>query len=137
MGSLESAHDVYTDVAENDFIDVQLDLGGKDGAYVAPDCDIELALQTLVKGSYYNTGQSRNSIQRIFVHKEISGSFINQFSKKVFEELKIGDPMKEDTNIGPMAVIEHLENLQEICNDSVNMGGLLVVGGNQNTDDSG
>lgn len=62
MGSLESAADVYTDVAENDFIDVQLDLGGKDGAYVAPDCDLDLALQTLVKGSYYNTGQSRNSI---------------------------------------------------------------------------
>lgn len=39
MGSLQSAHDVYTDVAENDFIDVQLDLGGKDGAYIAPDCD--------------------------------------------------------------------------------------------------
>ncbi len=44
MGSLESAHDVYTDVAENDFIDVQLDLGGNDGAYVAPDADIDLSL---------------------------------------------------------------------------------------------
>jgi acyl-CoA reductase-like NAD-dependent aldehyde dehydrogenase len=62
MGSLESAHDVYTDVAENDFIDVQLDLGGNDGAYVAPDADIELSLQTLIKGAYYNSGQSRNSI---------------------------------------------------------------------------
>jgi acyl-CoA reductase-like NAD-dependent aldehyde dehydrogenase len=44
MGSLESAHDVYTEVAQNDFIDVQLDLGGKDAAYVAPDCDMELTL---------------------------------------------------------------------------------------------
>jgi len=49
-------------VADNDFIDVQLDLGGKDAAYVAPDCDEDLALQTLVKGVFYNTGQSRNSI---------------------------------------------------------------------------
>jgi acyl-CoA reductase-like NAD-dependent aldehyde dehydrogenase len=44
MGSLENARDVYEDVAENDFIDVQLDLGGKDGAYVAPDCDFDLTL---------------------------------------------------------------------------------------------
>jgi acyl-CoA reductase-like NAD-dependent aldehyde dehydrogenase len=137
MGSLESAHDVYIDVAANDFIDVQLDLGGKDGAYVAPDADMDLALQTLLKGSYYNTGQSRNTIQRIYVHKDIGGDFINHFSKKVFEELKIGDPMKEDTNIGPMAVLDHIENLQELCQDSINMGGLVCVGGNANSDENG
>jgi acyl-CoA reductase-like NAD-dependent aldehyde dehydrogenase len=72
---------------------------------------MDLALQTLLKGSYYNTGQSRNTIQRIFVHKDIGGDFINQFSKKVYEELKLGDPMNEDTNIGPMAVLDHIENL--------------------------
>jgi acyl-CoA reductase-like NAD-dependent aldehyde dehydrogenase len=44
MGALESAHDVYMEVANNDFIDVQLDLGGKDAAYIAPDCDIDLAV---------------------------------------------------------------------------------------------
>jgi acyl-CoA reductase-like NAD-dependent aldehyde dehydrogenase len=109
MGSIENAHDVYTDVAENDFIDVQLDLGGKDGAYVAPDCNFDLTLQTLVKGAYYNTGQSRNSIQRIYVHKDISSTFINAFTKKVFEDLKMGDPMNEDTYIGPMAVLDHVE----------------------------
>jgi acyl-CoA reductase-like NAD-dependent aldehyde dehydrogenase len=43
------------------------------------------------------------------VHKEISNKFINAFSKKVFEELKMGDPMNEDTYIGPMAVLEHVE----------------------------
>lgn len=137
MGSLENARDVYEDVAENDFIDVQLDLGGKDGAYVAPDCDFDLTLQTLVKGAFYNTGQSRNSIQRIFVHKEISNKFINAFSKKVFEDLKMGDPMNEDTYIGPMAVLDHVEQLMEICEDAINMGGQVVVGGNQNTDEKG
>jgi len=39
MGSLESAHDVYMEVANNDFLDVQLDMGGKDSAYIAPDAD--------------------------------------------------------------------------------------------------
>ena len=137
MGSLKSAHDVYMEVANNDFIDVQLDLGGKDAAYVSPDCDIDLALTTLVKGGFYNTGQSRNSIQRIYVHKDISSDFINQFSKKAFEELVMGDPMLETTNIGPMAILDHMEEMQEITDDCVNMGGLLVLGGNPNTDDKG
>ena len=56
MGSLESAHDVYKEVAQNDFIDVELDLGGKDGAYIASDCDLDLSLKELVKGVFYNTG---------------------------------------------------------------------------------
>ncbi len=45
--------------------------------------------------------------------------------------------MKEDTNIGPMAVLDHVEQLQEICQDSVNMGGSLIIGGNANTDENG
>jgi acyl-CoA reductase-like NAD-dependent aldehyde dehydrogenase len=101
---------------------------------VAPDFDKELTLQTLVKGVFYNTGQSRNSIQRIFVHKDISGDFINDFSKKAFEELKIGDPMLDSTNIGPIALLDHIEELQEVVDDCVSMGGLTILGGNANSD---
>ncbi|TNV79592.1 hypothetical protein FGO68_gene16974 [Halteria grandinella] len=137
MGSLQSAHDVYTEVAQNDFIDVQLDLGGKDAAYVAGDCDVELTVQTLVKGAFYNTGQSRNSIQRIYVHKDISGDFINQFSKKAFDELKLGNPLLDTTNIGPMAILEHVEELQEVIEDAVSMQGLTILGGTPNTDEHG
>lgn len=56
MGSLESAHDVYTEVANNDFIDVQLDLGGKEAAYVDEDCNVDLAITELLRGAFYNTG---------------------------------------------------------------------------------
>jgi acyl-CoA reductase-like NAD-dependent aldehyde dehydrogenase len=45
--------------------------------------------------------------------------------------------MLEDTNIGPMAVLDHIEHLMEIVNDCVNLGGLLVLGGNANTDSAG
>jgi acyl-CoA reductase-like NAD-dependent aldehyde dehydrogenase len=51
--------------------------------------------------------------------------------------LKIGDPMLEETNIGPMAIIDHVEHLMEVVNDCVNLGGLLVLGGNTNTDSTG
>jgi len=45
--------------------------------------------------------------------------------------------MNDETNIGPMAVLDHVEHLQEICQDSVSMGGLICIGGNANTDDKG
>lgn len=45
-------------------------------------------------------------MERIYVHQEISAEFINKFSKMAFETLKLGDPMNEDTNIGPMAMLE-------------------------------
>ena len=49
----------------------------------------------------------------------------------------MGDPMNEDTYIGPMAVLEHVEQLMEICEDAINMGGQISVGGNPNTDEKG
>jgi acyl-CoA reductase-like NAD-dependent aldehyde dehydrogenase len=45
--------------------------------------------------------------------------------------------MLESTNIGPMAILEQVETLQEICEDCVNMGGLIVLGGNANSDEHG
>lgn len=109
MGTLQSAKFIYSEVANNDFIDIQLDLGGKDAAYVDSNVDIDKTAQILLKGAFYNTGQTRNTIERIYVHKEIYSDFINAYTKKVFEELKIGDPMNEDTNIGPVALLENIE----------------------------
>ena len=71
------------------------------------------------------------------MHKDVGGEFTNRFTRKAFEELQLGDPMLETTNIGPMAILEHIEELQQICEDSVNMGGLLLLGGNPNSDAAG
>lgn len=71
------------------------------------------------------------------MHKDISDHFINTFTKKAFEETKLGDPMLDTTNIGPMAILDHVEELLEIVNDCVSMGGLTVLGGNTNTDELG
>eukprot|EP00347_Sterkiella_histriomuscorum_P004449 403360417 len=137
MGSLGSAHDVYMEVAKNDFIDVQLDLGGKEAAFVAEDADQDNAIEMLLKASFYNTGQSRNSMQRIFVEKVIYDEFVNKFSKRAFETLKLGDPMDESTNIGPLATSEYVEVMQDLVDDAVSMGGSVVLGGTQNTDEHG
>ena len=103
MGSIENAHYVYQEVAKNDFIDVQLDLGGKAASFVAEDADVNNAIDVIMRSAFYNSGQSRTSTQRVYVEKGIYDDFVNQFSKKAFETLNIGNPMDETTNIGPLA----------------------------------
>lgn len=76
-------------------------------------------------------------MQRIYVHKDVSDNFTNLFTKKTFEGLRLGDPMKDETNIGPLAISESLEHVHELVNDAVSMGGTLLIGGNQNTDSEG
>lgn len=98
---------------------------------------MDKASDVLLRAAFYVSGQSRNSMQRIYVHKDISTDFINMFSKKAFERLKIGDPMKDDTNIGPIAVSENVEFMQDLVDDAISMGGSAVLGGMKNTDENG
>ena len=56
------------------------------------------------------------------------------FTKRVFETLKIGNPMNPDTNIGPLAIPEMPEILKEYCDDALSMGGQILIGGNMNLD---
>src|SRR4051812_7605580 len=67
-GSVRGGPEVYRAVAASRFIDVGLELGGKDPAYVAPDADLPYAIENLVDGSFYNAGQSCCGIERIYVH---------------------------------------------------------------------
>lgn len=71
------------------------------------------------------------------MHKEVYQDFVNKYTKKAFEELKLGDPMDPTTNIGPIATIEGPEYLKEIVDDAISMEGSLLLGGNYNMDDKG
>ena len=83
------------------FINVGLELGGKDPAYVRSDADINHAIENLVDGALFNSGQSCCGIERIYVDQSIYTKFIEGF-KSITENYKLGDPSKEDTNLGPV-----------------------------------
>ena len=83
------------------FINVGLELGGKDPAYVRSDADINHAIENLVDGAMFNSGQSCCGIERIYVDQSIYKDFIDGF-KNLTEQYKLGDPSKEDTNLGPV-----------------------------------
>ncbi len=83
------------------FINVGLELGGKDPAYVRSDADLNHAIENLVDGAMFNSGQSCCGIERIYVDQSIYKDFIDGF-KNLTEQYKLGDPSQENTNLGPV-----------------------------------
>jgi acyl-CoA reductase-like NAD-dependent aldehyde dehydrogenase len=83
------------------FINVGLELGGKDPAYVRPDANMAHAIENLVDGAYFNSGQSCCGIERIYVHRKVWGDFIDGFVD-LTKKYVLGSPLEEATTLGPM-----------------------------------
>ncbi|MEJ8572456.1 aldehyde dehydrogenase family protein [Microbaculum marinum] len=87
--------------AAGTFTGLGLELGGKDPAYVRPDCDMPATVENLVDGSFFNSGQSCCGIERIYVHKDVYDEFVGGFVD-LTRQYVLGDPLDEATTIGPM-----------------------------------
>jgi acyl-CoA reductase-like NAD-dependent aldehyde dehydrogenase len=107
---------------------IQLELGGKDPAYVCDDVDVVGAAAGLVEGAFYNAGQSCCAVERIYVHRRIARDFIEAFVEAA-RELVVGDPADERTDIGPLARKPQLEVLEAQVADAVAQGARLALGG--------
>ena len=98
-----------------------LELGGSDPFIVLEDADIEKAAQVAVKSRFLNTGQSCIAAKRFIVVEDVVVDFIEAFELQM-QELKIGDPMDEETDIGPLAKKEFVDNLEKILKDARKKG---------------
>ena len=87
------------------FIHVGLELGGKDPAYVRPDVDLGHAVENLVDGAFFNSGQSCCGIERIYVHKQVWGDFLDGFVA-LTKQYVLGSPLEQATTLGPMVKAE-------------------------------
>ena len=83
------------------FIGMGLELGGKDPAYVRPDVKLEHAIETLVDGAFFNSGQSCCGIERIYIHSDVYDDFVEGYAELV-RGYRLGNPLEADTNLGPM-----------------------------------
>ncbi|WP_460152389.1 aldehyde dehydrogenase family protein [Pseudomonas sp. S2_B07] len=83
------------------FLGVGLELGGKDPAYVRADANLEHAVENLVDGSFFNSGQSCCAIERIYVDKTIYPDFIERFAA-LTRQYVLGNPLDEATTLGPL-----------------------------------
>jgi len=99
-GSVEGGHAVQRAAADR-FIATGLELGGKDPAYVRADADLANAVENLVDGSYFNSGQSCCGVERIYVQKKIFPGFVDGFVA-LAKQYRLGSPLDTKTTLGPM-----------------------------------
>jgi len=99
-GSVAGGHAVQAAAAKR-FIATGLELGGKDPAYVRADADLKYAVENLVDGSYFNSGQSCCGIERIYVQKPLFKDFVDGFVE-LTRQYKLGNPLEKETNLGPL-----------------------------------
>ena len=98
-----------------------LELGGSDPFIVLEDADIEKAAKIAVKSRFLNTGQSCIAAKRFIVVEDVAVDFIEAFELNI-QELKIGDPMDEETDIGPVAKKEFVDSLEKVLKDAKKKG---------------
>jgi succinate-semialdehyde dehydrogenase/glutarate-semialdehyde dehydrogenase len=107
-----------------------LELGGSDAFIVMPSADFEGALSTGIKARTINTGQSCIAAKRFFIANKIYDKFLQQFVERM-GALKIGDPLDETTEMGPLATEQILRGVDEQVRKSVAAGAQLLTGGNR------
>ena len=105
-----------------------LELGGSDPFIVLDDANLEKAIEGAVTGRMQNAGQSCIAAKRFFVTKKISKAFIDGFTKRV-KAMKVGDPLDEQTELGPIVREDLLQELEAMVRASVDRGADLLCGG--------
>ena len=107
-----------------------LELGGSDPFIVLDDAIIDKAAEGAVKGRFINCGQSCVASKRFFVGKNIAKDFIELFIKKA-SQLKIGDPMNMETDLGPISSKDGFETISGIVEDAKEKGAEILLGGSK------
>ena len=105
-----------------------LELGGSDPFIVMPSADLEEAVNTAVIARTLNNGQSCINAKRIIVHGEIADEFERRYVEAM-QALKVGDPMDEETDMGPLAMPQILDDVDEQVRKSVEAGAKILTGG--------
>ena len=126
-GSVRGGHEVYQTVARENFVNVGLELGGKDPAVVLPDCDFEHAVESLVDGAFFNAGQSCCGIERVYVHEAIYDRFVEAYVAKT-REYVVGNPLEATTTMGPVVHAEAAERIRGHIEQALATGGRAACG---------
>ncbi len=124
-GSTKGGHEIEA-AAVGRFIDVGLELGGKDPAYVRSDADIGRAIEGLVDGAFFNSGQSCCGIERIYVHKDQYRSFCDGFIA-LTKEFRLGDPLQPETTLGPMVNAVAATRVRGQINAAIKQGATAAI----------
>ena len=126
----ERAGSAVASTAAREIKKAVLELGGSDAFIVMPSADFERALSTAVKARTINAGQSCIAAKRFIIADQIYDEFLDQFVARM-RALRIGDPMDETTEIGPLATEQILNGVHDQVQKTIAAGANLLTGGNR------
>ncbi|KKK26398.1 hypothetical protein ARAM_002183 [Aspergillus rambellii] len=102
-------------------VPLNLELGGKDPAYVRADADLAYVAAQVVDGAVFNSGQSCCSIERVYVHADVHDAFVAEVQKEL-QTYKLGNPMDRTTTTGPVISQQAVKNIQAQIADALAKG---------------
>jgi acyl-CoA reductase-like NAD-dependent aldehyde dehydrogenase len=124
-GSVPGGHAVQQ-AASKRFIGAGMELGGKDPAYVRPDADLAFAIENVVDGAFFNSGQSCCGIERVYVHRDVYNMFV-EGAVALTQQYILGDPLDPTTTLGPMVRTSAADFVREQIGDAVHQGARALI----------
>ncbi len=124
-GSVEGGRSIER-AAAGTFTGLGLELGGKDPGYVMEDADLDAAVDTLMDGATYNSGQCCCGIERIYVHESLYDAFVEK-SVAWVSNYKLGNPLDPETTLGPMANKRFAATVRNQIADAVSKGAKALI----------
>ncbi|MEP2783324.1 MAG: aldehyde dehydrogenase family protein [Pseudoruegeria sp.] len=107
--------------AAGTFVGVGTELGGKDPGYVMEDADLNAAVETLIDGAMFNSGQCCCGIERIYVHESLYEAFVEK-AVSIVSGYKLGNPLNPETTIGPMANVRFANEVRAQISEALTAG---------------
>jgi len=108
------------------FASIGLELGGKDPAYVRADAKLDHAIENLVDGTFYNTGQCCCGVERIYVHARVFDDFVDGFAD-LTRKYVVGSPLDQATTLGPMARASFADTVRSQTAEALRKGATTLI----------
>lgn len=108
------------------FMGSGLELGGKDPAYVRADANLPNAIESLVDGSFFNSGQSCCGIERIYVHRSVFKDFVDGFVD-ITKQYILGNPLEQETTLGPLVNVKAAEFVRNQTAEAISQGAQALI----------
>ena len=126
-GGVETAKNIVKNSAEN-LSQLSLELGGKSPVVVFKDARKDNAINGIMASIFGASGQSCIAGSRLYLQEDIYQNYLDELKKRT-EAIKIGDPLSATTQLGPLATLKQLKNIQEKIQQTIDQGGKIITGG--------
>ena len=126
-GGVDTAKHIVKNSAEN-LAQLSLELGGKSPVVVFKDARKDNAINGIMASIFGATGQSCIAGSRLYLQEDIYQDYLDELKKRT-EAIKIGDPLSTTTQLGPLATLKQLKNIQEKIQQTIEQGGKIITGG--------